>query len=114
MRISDWSSDVCSSDLDALMDPDELLEDVERSGDLGRIAWAAHTVMTPKERAALNDRGRRRLGRAIAIVALDHIDHQIGRASCRDRVWPYVSVSGVRGSLKKQKQTNNMKKTSII
>src|SRR3546814_2572178 len=67
MRISDWSSDVCSSDL----------EDVERSGDLGRIAWAAHTVMTPKERAALNDRGRRRLGRAIAIVARDHIDNTV-------------------------------------
>src|SRR3546814_14636967 len=35
---------------DALMDPDELLEDVERSGDMGRIAWADHTVLTPKER----------------------------------------------------------------
>src|SRR3546814_12210371 len=62
---------------DALMDPDELLEDVERSGDLGRIAWAAHTVMTPKERAALNARGRRRLGRAITIVAREHLDHTV-------------------------------------
>src|SRR3546814_16919563 len=33
--------------------------------------------MTPKERAALNDRGRRRLGRAIAIVARDHIDNTV-------------------------------------
>src|SRR3546814_11993543 len=33
--------------------------------------------MTPKERAALNDRGLRRLGRAIAIVARDHIDNTV-------------------------------------
>src|SRR3546814_13979558 len=26
--------------------------------------------------------------------------HQRGRASCRDRVWQYVSISGVAGSVK--------------
>lgn len=62
---------------DALLLPGDWLKDVERSGDLSRIAWAAHTIMTPKERAALNDQGRRRLGRAIATVARDHIDNAI-------------------------------------
>src|SRR3546814_13694363 len=28
--------------------------------------------------------------------------HQIGRASCRDRGWQYVSLSGVAGALKKK------------
>src|SRR3546814_18254338 len=46
MRISDWSSDVCSSDLDGLVaDPlagadqgDQLLEEPFGQGDLGRLA----------------------------------------------------------------------------
>src|SRR3546814_11096387 len=34
---------------------------------------------------------------------------KIGRASCRDRVWQYVSISVVTGSLKKQKnETENV------
>src|SRR3546814_18114733 len=30
---------------------------------------------------------------------------QIGRASCREKVWQYVEISGVAGSLKKKIQT---------
>jgi len=62
---------------DALLRPDDWLDDVEHSGDLSRIAWAAHNVMTPEERATLNDQGRRRLGGAIATVARDYIDNTI-------------------------------------
>src|SRR3546814_13800933 len=32
--------------------------------------------------------------------------HEIGRASCRERVGQYVSISGVAGSLKKKKKHN--------
>src|SRR3546814_11948558 len=31
---------------------------------------------------------------------------QIGRAACRERVWQYVEISGVRESLKKKKKQN--------
>src|SRR3546814_7571070 len=45
-------------------------------------------------------------GYAVALVA-DHgigIDEKIGRASCRERVGKYMSLSGVAGTLKKKKQ----------
>src|SRR3546814_12959385 len=35
---------------------------------------------------------------------------QIGRASCRERVSPYVEISGVAVSLKKKKKTIKLKK----
>src|SRR3546814_19717845 len=35
------------------------------------------------------------------------LDHQIGRAPCRERVCQYVSISGVAVSLKKKKTKNN-------
>src|SRR3546814_6105873 len=69
MRISDWSSDVCSSDL---------LADAA----YGRVA--AHRanrldVVRKQQRARAGTRGRqRRLGA------------EIGRASCRERVCQYV------------------------
>src|SRR3546814_12006991 len=36
----------------------------------------------------------------------DVVQQQIGRASCRERVWQYVYISGVAVSLKKKKQNN--------
>src|SRR3546814_4693179 len=82
MRISDWSSDVCSSDLD-----------LERAGQ-------------PVVRIALSDRYQ--LGQeffrwevavavAGAVIGIDPFDQpdveaskEIGRASCRERVFQYV------------------------
>src|SRR3546814_14111215 len=96
MRISDWSSDVCSSDLLALgaagvdvdehhgPDPEVLDAGGEHVGDLG-----AGGPVVVREQAL--DRGQ--AGR------------QIGRASCRERVWQAVLFSVVAGSLKKKKTT---------
>src|SRR3546814_9541218 len=85
MRISDWSSDVCSSDLtpfDAMDCP--VLQLVFTGGDIG--SWRAGT-------RGLSARGRRRgnlrRGRADAHRAAAGAD-QIGREACRERVWPYV------------------------
>src|SRR3546814_6459937 len=77
MRISDWSSDVCSSDL----------------GDILEVA--AHIRVEPIQDVA---RLARRVGRhGDQIDAEDVFDHcgaqpfgEIGRASCRERVCQYV------------------------
>src|SRR3546814_8100524 len=68
MRISDWSSDVCSSDLRA-------------AGGLGR-----EEIEQLRARA---DVGAVQLG--VAAAAAAHGDEaEIGRASCRERVCQYV------------------------
>src|SRR3546814_14149786 len=103
MRISDWSSDVCSSDLRiasgiALGDRDD--------GAIGR-PWPARHRRDPDHRIG----GQRReriaapdvdiMGTAVGRLD-DQIMPEIGRASCRERVWPYVWISGVGVTLKKK------------
>src|SRR3546814_17954516 len=80
MRISDWSSDVCSSDLVLVDQP-----------------------VLPLALAVLAQRCVQRVVRALQPpVHRDHVG-QIGRASCRERVCQYVSISVVAVSLKKKK-----------
>src|SRR3546814_4463555 len=62
MRISDWSSDVCSSDLYRWRNPDNALH-VRRSDSSPRLGPDAHRTGDIRE---------------------------IGRASCRERVCQYV------------------------
>src|SRR3546814_9959211 len=98
MRISDWSSDVCSSDLRERIGEDA----VQRFGDrLGGVGLE------------IGRRLQRRVGRGhrdapladmwiVAVTVRTHIGsgitscnismtaiEQIGRASCRERVWQY-------------------------
>src|SRR3546814_14748430 len=85
MRISDWSSDVCSSDL-AYADGDDAqcvyMRRVAVGADQG--VGKGHAI------AGMND-GRHAF----------QIDLEIGRASCRERVCQYVLISVVAVSLKK-------------
>src|SRR3546814_9681229 len=111
MRISDWSSDVCSSDLHAVVVLDELLvvaadtlvlgqrgrdlvAEVAHAGDLhvglAHGAGAAGEVLVQRrwlwhlhvlERLG---EARRRLPAAVRRL------EPIGRAACRERVWTYV------------------------
>src|SRR3546814_18474252 len=104
MRISDWSSDVCSSDLtDARVDVLAPAEPVELRG----VAQVVETRQAVVER---------RLGRhdpaAGPPVAAVHRrvetetpDLKLGRAACRERVFQYVKFSVVAATLKKK--TNN-------
>src|SRR3546814_18105597 len=112
MRISDWSSDVCSSDLalrtrkiDVLILPSELA--------LDRLHIVSHALGLLDQLLRLADLRLQRLQhsqrQALEVARL--IDQrsclvleQIGRASCRDRVCKYVSISVVAVSFKKQKQ----------
>src|SRR3546814_15867208 len=123
MRISDWSSDVCSSDLlavqrtqhigtgDAADQAGNEQAEEERPFDV-----AVDQVADPRHagREHLDDMdtcrgGRRRHAhprdeQRVADVPESHADRavaeQIGRAACRDRVCPYVRISVVAVSSK--------------
>src|SRR3546814_14277585 len=103
MRISDWSSDVCSSDLQVVLVGAEPVEDVDPvrrrdlkpSDDVGERAVEARSV------------------REIVVIAVAHALAQesfdlaaveaveIGRASGRARVCKYVEISVFAVSLTK-------------
>src|SRR3546814_17266289 len=95
MRISDWSSDVCSSDLG--------LQHMDGAEEIDRRILVLHH---PQRGVGVGygDRGRRRLGRLGDrgdIAARGHRAlREIGRASCLERVCQYVSTSAVAVSLK--------------
>src|SRR3546814_4247850 len=77
MRISDWSSDVCSSDL------------LRRVDDRGRHQRAEHAAVGKSEGAALHLLHlERAVFGALAEIADRALD-KIGRASCRERVCQY-------------------------
>src|SRR3546814_12392925 len=131
MRISDWSSDVCSSDL-----PDDFADALNgriytamlRFAAVGKAATAVtlrplfandsearygayleDLVASPAVKSAVSslaeqvsDFAARRMVRETIRQALDSLhDDQIGRATSRDRVCQYVSDSVVAVSLKK-------------
>src|SRR3546814_8866970 len=82
MRISDWSSDVCSSDLQrdiglAMQQAEESAQDVF----IGEAL--AENLRRGKQRAG--GKGLERLDEAMLVGR-----GEIGRASCRERVCPYV------------------------
>src|SRR3546814_12119218 len=85
MRISDWSSDVCSSDL--------LCSNAD-----AMLLWREQARGKPP---SLRPRCQRRYVRACAPRQTSFCrGEEIGRASCRERVCQYVSISGVAVSLK--------------
>src|SRR3546814_2649753 len=90
MRISDWSSDVCSSDLDGAAHQLQGVDREERILAEGRDAVAANEPLAlPLHLLALvSDAleivGRRRVAGQLVDAA------EIGRAPCRERVCQYV------------------------
>src|SRR3546814_3135082 len=77
MRISDWSSDVCSSDL-----PNEQLSPTV-SGRAWRTAYQKASTVWPD---------RLRPDRSVKVIEIisGRSRPKIGRASCRERVCQYV------------------------
>src|SRR3546814_3756873 len=102
MRISDWSSDVCSSDLpetssmaDAIVESRGWLEqmiadavDDQRNG--FRAGWINTTAITALLRQNQKDASGRSIGQALEALGYHRIDREIGRASGRERVCQYV------------------------
>src|SRR3546814_11645164 len=100
MRISDWSSDVCSSDL------------------VAQLAGLLKSVGGTEGVSAAQFRDATGLGRKRSIQILEFFDragytrrlrdkHEIGRASCRERVCQYVEISVVAASLTKKYTMEN-------
>src|SRR3546814_10251011 len=95
MRISDWSSDVCSSDLDGIYG---------RSNAIRVQGWAAGSVTSDRSIRVLVFHCGDYLGvltpgnRRADVAAMLHRNSstsgfnadEIGRASCRERVFKYV------------------------
>src|SRR3546814_19183312 len=123
MRISDWSSDVCSSDLidgeglDAVVinasgcgttvkDYGYMFRaDSDWAGKAARVSALARDVAEFMSEIGLGV-PIEKPGLAVAYHAacsLQPGQQQIGRASCRAREWPYVEISVVAVSLKKKK-----------
>src|SRR3546814_15310335 len=121
MRISDWSSDVCSSDLEELRAEAFELVRTDRRGDFRPcrgevglnegIAEAAHgeagrCIVMPQPAAVAQhaDSGPKSvcLSAQGAELRGGMILVPIGRASCRERVGQSVSLSGVAVSLNKK------------
>src|SRR3546814_17261274 len=87
MRISDWSSDVCSSDL-AGGRADFLKIDVE-GHDLAVMQGGARTlerVLALRVEVQFDDS----FGSQTASSIFAHLIDELGRASCRERVCLYV------------------------
>src|SRR3546814_1102112 len=82
MRISDWSSDVCSSDLCSSSDESENWWPV-----IGSVAGTTIQFLSMRERYHHIDIGDERLAH---LVGDGDARIEIGRASCRERVCQYV------------------------
>src|SRR3546814_5162510 len=93
MRISDWSSDVCSSDLGPIALADRLRRHRKEHGDglapplagLAMTAWKRPRAATGRILSALRARWHSRMMRGPRRAGT-----KIGRAACRERVGQYV------------------------
>src|SRR3546814_9753814 len=100
MRISDWSSDVCSSDLPGEQrEMQRVARGIERDGTLADLFLRQGHGGAIAEPGAFHPvGGERDLGRRTAAAGEDQARAsrdaqrraQIGRASCRERGWQYV------------------------
>src|SRR3546814_17757821 len=96
MRISDWSSDVCSSDLETAADPGAVdadhVDDAAGFGPLRRLV--DQLLEDPRMAAAPGvaqvDGGDGVVHARIIAQWVGGSATEIGRASCRERVCPYV------------------------
>src|SRR3546814_16602779 len=105
MRISDWSSDVCSSDLLHRVGTERRRQTLRRH-DLHAVAGGDVVLHVAHHLAVWLDteaRFERQLGDA------GDWRGKLGKAACRERVCQYVCITVGRVSLKKkqQKHTNS-------
>src|SRR3546814_9701638 len=104
MRISDWSSDVCSSDLGSrpgvawrghrvarlVRGRDMLSPKVEIDRSLDTLPPDTRKAVAGRLHGWLASETEQRLKPLARLVALAGDKAQIGRASCRERGWQYV------------------------
>src|SRR3546814_18450969 len=103
MRISDWSSDVCSSDL--FRAAHSIKGGAGTFGCFGHLADTTHLLENLLDAIRQGEMPLRK----------DMIDlFQIGSASCRERVGQYVSRSEGAVSLKKNTTLTNSKRAAQL
>src|SRR3546814_16626074 len=100
MRISDWSSDVCSSDLSSHQEPT-----ASRADDARRVP-GARSARFFRERSRLHGGLR---PESLPDRAVPQTAREIGRASCRERVCQYVYISLVSVTLKQKHITYTLR-----
>src|SRR3546814_6805922 len=89
MRSSDWSSDVCSSDL-LKRSSDAFSERVQQISAKLQLVGRQLADLEAKERTLEDALRRRQLLPANLPFGTPFMDPEIGRASCRERVCQYV------------------------
>src|SRR3546814_9956307 len=89
MRISDWSSDVCSSDLLVVSDIFAVNSDNDVTGPDARICCRPSRLDRLNKLTAVV-RNAKRICEILANRLDGHTQVEIGRASCRERVCQYV------------------------
>src|SRR3546814_17126412 len=117
MRISDWSSDVCSSDL--VIIGGRIADALRARNPAGRILmilfgviapivpiWIGYTTANGTLFYVMNFLAGMFGAAALGAAAATTQDLEIGRASCRERVCRYVEIAVVDVSLKKKKNKN--------
>src|SRR3546814_18530056 len=99
MRISDWSSDVCSSDLAMNVTSAPAPAGVDEAAVAGLEMVPSRLVRPPRAKASpvpLECRYLQTVDLPSAVhgtrnaVVFGQVTGKIGRASCRERVWQYV------------------------
>src|SRR3546814_19889632 len=103
MRISDWSSDVCSSDLA------DQITDLRRAAQQG-ACWRDGAKSCDRDRqgtprGVATDERAAAADRALAQAGRETLQPENGRASCRERGCQYVEISVVDGSFTKNTRT---------
>src|SRR3546814_19851721 len=117
MRIRDWSSDVCSSDLGSRVDGQAFRHSENDSGLFPPVAQrggsrerrgrqpgqlSAPLLSAP---AACAAQGRRADGDSRGACQGNARLPEIGRTTCRGRVWRYVEIEVVAVAIKKKRYT---------
>src|SRR3546814_11413451 len=110
MRISDWSSDVCSSDLRLAIGAGQVWRDCLADCRYPAAARSVHTAVEGARRSRSRDRRNPPLSwgsleRIGCLIDRTVQSLKIGIASCRERVWQYVSIKVVAATIKKTKNT---------
>src|SRR3546814_14629934 len=106
MRISDWSSDVCSSDL-----PDRESDERQRQAKTALMqrvnqAYAANDLLALLElQLEIEQIDPSHIANA-GEARLKHYNKEIGRESCRERVCQYVWIQVVALQVKQKKKNN--------
>src|SRR3546814_16196168 len=127
MRISDWSSDVCSSDLRESIGFVNLhliearrpaacfaaIQGVARGAYGEPRIWSGQPQQVLRRELDFPNHVLRRFGERDAIpqAGFHRIPEQIGSEACRERVCQYVSISVVAVTLKKKNNINKQQNT---